>query len=95
MGGAKQQMIQDHEDLELAKDVLVAYDYATKCEMHDEFSDVMAGDPKEDTEQLPSMIEELRSAGFSGSDEEAEDVLSRALGDMGDECGFCAKNRDS
>ena len=88
-------MEEDQANHALALDVLLEYGFADKCEVHEEYSDSGAGDPAEDTDQLPDMIEALRRAGFEGTDDEATTALSAALGDTGDECGLCAKNRDS
>ena len=78
-----------------AYDILVEYGFVDKCEMHDEYTDLLAGEIDEDAEQLSQMIADMRKKGFSGSDEEAQEALSEALRLAGEECASCGKNSDS
>lgn len=74
---------------------LVRHGYAHRCDLHELYLDSLAGEPATDEEQLPAMIEELRAAGFTGSNADAALVLHTVLNEMPRECVQCSKNRDS
>ncbi len=92
---AKRQMEEIEKNNRIALEVLVEHGFAGQCEAHEEYFDLGAGDPAADSGQSVNMIAALRNEGFSGTDEEASAVLADALRGLGDECGYCAKNRDS
>ena len=89
MGAAKKRQFEIEELSSWADMLLVKHDACTNCETHDEITDNL------DAEALDEACKEARRSPPKGlSRDEAEEFVRERLGEIGDECGRCANNRD-
>jgi len=95
MGRAKNEQIEHDEKVQYAVVLCVEIGALEECEVHEgEYSDSM--EYHNHDELTAAILEDNPNAlmSFESRDEMTE-CVSEAMNSAGEECGYCAKNRDS
>lgn len=95
MGSAKREMERQHSATMVGIEIGIRAGVLERCEIHEETYWTTGDDEREAYRIASAMVRDGDPLVANMDRQEVLDGVKAAIDDAGDECGSCAKNRDS